>query len=124
VALCVLLSQRASSQTTTGSILGAITDPSGTAVRGALVTVTNEGTNITVIGMLTDSSGNYVATTLPPGRYSFSVKAPGFKVAVSAGILVNVQDRVEVNIAMEVGQLSETVEVVGAAQPLQTDSFL
>src|SRR5579872_1923121 len=82
VALCLLLSPPAMSQTTTGSILGLVTDPSGAAVPGAEVTVTNEATDIAVIRMITDSSGNYVATTLPPGPYSVSVRATGFKTAV------------------------------------------
>ncbi len=102
--------------------MGVVTDPSGNTVLGAEVTVTNEETAIAVIRMTTDSSGNYVATALSPGRYSVSVKSAGFKVFVSAGIIVNVQDRIAVNVPMEVGQLSETVEVVGAAQALQTDS--
>ena len=66
-------------QTTTGSIVGTITDPSGAAVPGAVITVTNEATGIVAIRLTADSSGNYVATTLPPGRYSVTVEATGFK---------------------------------------------
>ncbi len=109
-------------QTTTGSIVGVVTDPSGAAVPDATVTVTNEGTGIAVLRLTTDTSGNYVATALPPGRYSVTVEARGFKKSVSPGINLSVQDRLGVNVTLEVGQVSETVEVVGAAPALQTDS--
>jgi hypothetical protein len=109
-------------QTTTGSIVGTVTDPSGAAVPGATVTVTNEGTGIVVIRLTTDPSGNYVATTLLPGRYSITVEATGFKKSVSPGINLSVQDRLGVNVTLEVGQVTETVEVIGAAPALQTDS--
>jgi hypothetical protein len=109
-------------QTTTGSIVGTVSDPSGGAVAGARVAVANEGTGIVAITLVTDSSGNYVATTLPPGRYSVTVEATGFKKSVSPGINLSVQDRIGVNVVLEVGQVTETVEVVGAAQALQTDS--
>ena len=119
--LCVLIAP-APAQTTTGSIVGMVTDPTGASVPGAVVTVMNEGTGIAAIRTATDSSGNYVATALPPGRYSVTVEHTGFKKAVSAGINVSVQDRIGANIVMEVGQVSETVEVLGTAQALQTDS--
>lgn len=71
--------RRRVAQTTTGSIVGTITDPSGAAVPGAVITVTNEATGIVAIRLTADSSGNYVATTLPLGRYSVTVEATGFK---------------------------------------------
>src|SRR5437867_100562 len=82
----------ATAQTTTGSIVGTVTDSSGAAVPSASVTVTNEGTGIVVLRMTTDTSGNYVATALPPGRYAVSVEATGFKKSVSPGINLSVQD--------------------------------
>src|SRR5438105_2379236 len=118
----MLTASPALAQTTTGSIVGVVTDPTGASVPGAAVTVMNEGTGIAAIRTTTDSSGNYVATALPPGRYSVSVEHTGFKKALSAGINVSVQDRIGVNIMMEVGQVSETVEVLAVAQALQTDS--
>jgi hypothetical protein len=122
VGACLSVFSPAAAQTTTGSIVGTITDSSGGAVPGAVVTVTNEGTGIVAIRLSTDSSGNYVATTLPPGRYSVTVEATGFKKSVNPGINLSVQDRIGLNVTLEVGQVTETVEVVGAAQQLQTDS--
>jgi hypothetical protein len=108
-------------QTTTGSIVGTVTDVSSAAVPGASVTVTNVDTNTTT-KTPTDSSGNYVVTPLPVGNYSVAVEAQGFKRSVRSGIPVNVQDRVGVNFVLEVGQLTETVEVAASAPALQTDT--
>src|SRR5439155_4127807 len=122
VVCTIVLGVAALAQTTTGSIVGIVTDPGGASVPGATVTVTNEGTGVVAIKMTTDSSGNYVATALPPGRYVVTIEAAGFKKSVSPGINLSVQDRIGLNVALEVGQLTETVEVTGAAQALQTDS--
>src|SRR6185369_394385 len=92
-ATCVLVYIPAAAQTTTGSIVGTVTDPSGAAIPSANVIVTNEGTGIVVIRLQTDSSGNYVATALPPGQYSVTVEATGFKRSVNTGISLSVQDR-------------------------------
>src|SRR6266852_4228480 len=122
IALCLLLSlQPLTAQTTTGSIVGTVTDSSSAAVPGASVTVTNVDTNITT-KTTTDSSGNYVVTPLPVGHYSVAVEAQGFKRSVRGGIPVNVQDRIGVNLVLEVGQLTETVEVAASAPALQTDT--
>src|SRR5712692_5129315 len=111
----------AAAQTTSGSIVGVVTDPTGAAVPGASVTVTNVDTGITT-KTSTDSSGNYGVTPLPVGHYSVTVEAQGFKKSVNSGITLNVQDRIGVNVALEVGQLTETIEVQGAAPTLQTDT--
>src|SRR5579871_5570255 len=120
VAIC-LLSAAVSAQTTTGSIVGTVTDTSGAAVANAAVTITNLDTGI-ANKTTTSSTGDYVVTPLAVGRYSVTVEAPGFKKSVNGGITLNVQDRIGVNVVLEVGQITETVEVVGAAPALQTDT--
>jgi hypothetical protein len=122
ITVCLLLSlEPLAAQTTTGSIVGTVTDNSGAAVPGAAVTVTNVDTNITT-KTTTDSSGNYVVTPLPVGHYSVAKEARGFKRSLNEGITLNVQDRIGVNVALELGQISETVEVTAAAPALQTDT--
>jgi len=111
----------APAQTTAGSIIGAVTDTTGAVVPNAAVTIRNVDTGITTKAV-TDSSGNYVVTPLQVGHYSVTVEAQGFKKSVSGGITLNVQDRIGVNVVLEVGQITETVEVVGAAPALQTDT--
>ena len=111
----------AAAQTTTGSIVGKVTDPTGGVVPNAAVTVTNVDTGIST-KTATDSSGNYAVTPLPVGNYSVTVEATGFKKSVNSGITLNVQDRIGVNVTLEVGPVSETVEVTGAAPRLETDT--
>ena len=56
------------------------------------------------------------------GHYSVAVEAKGFKKSVNGGITLNLQDRIGVNVVLELGQVTETVEVIGAAPALQTDT--
>src|SRR5215471_8262834 len=111
----------AMAQTTTGSIVGTVTDKTGALVPGAAITVTNTDTGSTNKAV-TDSSGNYAVTPLPVGHYSLTVEAKGFKKSVSGGITLNLQDRIGVNVVLELGQITETVEVQGVAAALQTDT--
>src|SRR5215467_5432088 len=108
-------------QTTTGSIVGIVTDPSGATIGAAAVTLTSLDTGIAT-RTITDSTGNYVGTPLRIGRYSVGVEASGFKMSLRTDITVNVQDRVRVDVALQVGPFTDTVEVVAAAPPLQTDT--
>ena len=108
-------------QTTSGSIVGSVTDPSGGLIAGAAITVTNMDTNITVKAT-TDSTGNYVVTPLSVGRYAVTVEAAGFKRSHRADIILNVQDRVRVDAALEVGAVTDTVEVGAAAPQLESDT--
>ena len=110
-----------SAQTTAGSIVGTVTDPSGAVIAGANITITNVGTNIAVKAT-TDTAGEYVVTPLEVGRYSVSAEATGFKRSVRSDIQVNVQDRVRVDAKLEVGQVTDTVEVAGEAPILETDT--
>ena len=87
----------------------------------ATVTVTNMGTG-SQFTTTTDSSGNYVATPLQVGRYSVAVVATGFKKDVKSAIQVDVQARVRMDFSLQVGDMTQSVEVVSATPLLQTDS--
>src|SRR5690242_208315 len=119
--LCLAAALVLNAQTTSGSIVGTITDPSGAVIGGANITITNVDTNISV-KTTTDQAGNYVVTPLAIGRYSVSVEAAGFKKSVRSDIPLNVQDRVRVDATLEVGAVTDTVEVQAAAPLLQTDT--
>src|SRR5216684_1392048 len=108
-------------QTTTGSIVGTVSDASGGVIAGASVTITNMDTGIAV-KTATDNAGNYVITPLQVGRYSVAVEAAGFKKSIRSDITVNVQDRIRVDAALEVGAVTDTVEVQASAPLLQTDT--
>src|SRR5579864_8413980 len=122
LALCLVLAVTPlNAQTTAGSIVGTVTDPSGAIIAGASITITNVGTNIAV-KTTSDSAGEYVVTPLEVGRYSVTFEATGFKRSLRPDIQVNVQDRVRVDTKLEVGQVTDTVEVAAAAPILETDT--
>lgn len=100
--ICVLAS-RALAQSTTGSIGGTVTDPSGAVIPNAAIMVTDLGTNIET-RTTTDQSGSYVVTPLPIGLYSVAVEAKGFKKFVASGIQLNVQDRLRVDATLQLGR--------------------
>ena len=95
-----------------GSILGTVTDPSGGVIPGAKVTVTNEATNTSIV-VETNAVGNYVVPFLLPTKYTISVAADGFKSTTRNGVVVQVQDRVTLNFALEIGVPTETVTITG-----------
>lgn len=106
-------------QQETGSITGAILDPSGGVVPGAQVTIQNQST-MTSFDCTSDAAGFYSGPQLAPGIYTITVKATGFKAAVRANVEVRVADRLRVDFDLQVGAVTQTVEVTGAAPLLQT----
>ncbi len=98
-------------QDVTATIQGAVQDPTGAAVPNAKVTVTNTDRNEAIRTITTDASGNYSAPLLPIGHYSLKVEAQGFKTFTRSGIVLNVNDNLKLNIKLDVGAVSETVEV-------------
>jgi len=106
-------------QSTTGRILGIVTDPSGAVVAGANVTVTDvqRGAKRTLV---TDASGQYVAPNLPPGLYTVRVEAPGFKSAERPNIQLEVAKDVSVDVALQTGEVTQTVTVTEQVPLLDT----
>lgn len=109
------------SQESTGNISGTVTDPSGAVVPEVSVTVTNAGTGVTR-SVKTTSAGLFVVTNLPVGNYDLSVSAPGFKKFTAQRIRVNVNDRLNIPVALEVGGATETVSVSETGVQLQAQS--
>jgi hypothetical protein len=116
VCLALTVSVPMFSQTTTGRILGSVSDQSGAAVAGAAVVVTDvqRGTTRTTA---TDASGDYAAPELQPGVYKVRAEAKGFKSVERVNIVVEVAEDLRVDISLPTGQISETV-VVNAEVPL------
>jgi hypothetical protein len=98
-------------QDITGSIGGTILDPSGAVVPNAKVTVTNTDRNQVVRIITTESTGSYSVPYIPVGTYAIRVEAAGFKTQEHTGVVLNVADDLRINIRLEVGATSETVEV-------------
>lgn len=98
-------------QEVSGSITGAVLDPSGAHVPNAKITITNTDRNHDIRTATTDASGVYSATFLPIGNYKVKVVADGFKTTNRTGIVLNVNDVLKLNLIMEVGAISEMVDV-------------
>jgi len=113
------LASVASAQVTAATIVGTITDASGGALPGVTVTARNvdTGFNRTVPS---NEVGAYRLEFLPIGRYSVEIALSGFKTVTRSGIVLNVNDTVKVDTAMEIGGLSETVVVEGEAPVVNT----
>jgi hypothetical protein len=108
-------------QVNTADILGTATDSSGAVVPGVKITAKNAGTAAEYTAV-TDSGGNYMIRLLPSGRYSMRAEASGFKAWTTAEVALAVGDRLRQEIRLEVGQVTQTVEVTAEAPALQSDS--
>jgi hypothetical protein len=104
-----------------GAITGTVTDPKGEAIPNATVHLTNIETNFT-LETKTDGSGVYTFQPIKIGNYTVSVGAAGFSTTTKSGLVLHVNGRLEANIALQVGKVTETLSVNGDATPLlQTD---
>ena len=95
---------------TSGEITGLVTDSSGSAVAGATVMVRNKATGATR-NITTNNEGLYTFPSLLPGQYDLKIEQQGFKTAVRDNITLEVQQTVRLDVAMEVGQVGETVTI-------------
>jgi hypothetical protein len=97
-------------QTNFGRISGSVKDSNGAAIPNANVTITNLATNL-VRTATTDDEGFYTATNLPVGSYSVAAERAGFKHATQSGIAVTADARLTVDVTLEPGQVTETVQI-------------
>ncbi len=107
---------------TAGTITGIVSDETGAVIPNATITVTNAGTGVVVRTLKTTPAGVYVAEALPVGTYQVAVEAPGFQSAVQSGIVLNVADRLAVNLTLKVGQVTEKIEVTATPRVVETES--
>src|SRR5580704_13448901 len=108
-------------QTTYGSVTGLVADSSGAAITGADVTVTNTGTAEKRVQQ-TGTDGLYSFVNLLPGQYRIEVEKPGFKRIARPDVVVEVGQSVRIDLTMQVGEVSQTVEVTGETPQLQAES--
>ncbi|MGB2625046.1 MAG: carboxypeptidase regulatory-like domain-containing protein [Candidatus Acidiferrum sp.] len=124
IAALVLISMGAPgvlAQDVTASIYGTVTDPSGAAVVGANVTAKSIERGITYTAV-TDDAGLYRISQLPVGNYELRVEKQGFQTTVHPAFTLVLNQSALVDVALKVGQVSQTVEVTGAAPILKTES--
>src|SRR5437868_13721813 len=121
LSLLVLLSVPVLAQKFTGTIRGTVTDKSGAVVPNAQVTVTNNATGDSRT-VTTNAEGEYVALELNPGTYTVRVKAPNFKEFIGNNVVLNVSSATVANAQLEVGNVSETVEIQASNLQVETTS--
>lgn len=102
-----------------GTLQGTVMDPSGAVIPNATVTVTNKATNVATVRK-SSSGGFFVAAPLPPGTYSITVKAPGFKTLIQDNVVVNALEIRSLNLKLSLGEATQTVSVTSAPPVLHT----
>src|SRR5712671_515059 len=103
-----------------GSIFGTVTDPQGNAIAGAKVKVTSV-TKGTIFETTTNESGNYDVTHLIPDAYRIKIESPGFKSYDIASVQVSADTGAHVDAQLQVGAVTQSVEVTGEIPQLKTD---
>ncbi len=107
-------------QEVSAGITGAVTDATGGAVAQAAVTARDVDRG-TTWNTTTNEQGIYFFPRVPPGNYELRIEAKGFKTAVRSDIVLEVNQRARVDMSMEIGAVTESIEVTGSAPLLQTD---
>ena len=105
-------------QSTTGGVNGTITDTTGAVVPGTSVTLSNVGTGVEVTSE-SNASGFFVFVNVQPGNYTLVAEQAGFKTALLPTFNVGVNQTVTQNLSLEVGNVTETIEVMAQAEQLQ-----
>jgi hypothetical protein len=116
----MLMTPPARAQVYSGSVAGAVTDPSGAVVPNAAVTLTDVAKGFPY-ATVTDSSGRYVLRNLAPGVYSLKVEAKGFTPYAQTGITLTVQQNATVDVALQLGATTAAVNVTAAAPLLAAE---
>jgi hypothetical protein len=117
----VLAVSPAFGQAVTGTILGTVTDSTGAVIPGASVTLTHTATGRTRT-VTTDSAGEYTAPSMPTGKYTVEVELTGFKKVTTSNIDVGVDQRIQVNVKLEIGAMTDAITVTGTSPLVQTSS--
>jgi hypothetical protein len=108
------------SQTVNATLLGTVTDITGGILANAKVTITEVNTGVSRSGQ-TNESGNYTFPNLPPGQYTVTVEAAGFKKETRKDIALLVNSAPRVDVQLQPGEVTETIEITGAPPALQTE---
>jgi hypothetical protein len=117
----VLCSPILRSQSTNASITGRVTDPSKALIVGANVAAVSSGTSFRYEAV-TNASGEYYLTNLPPGSYRLEIEKTGFKKLIKPDVTLHVQDALEINFEMTLGPASQSVTVEAGAPLVNTES--
>ncbi|MDP9038326.1 MAG: TonB-dependent receptor [Acidobacteriota bacterium] len=108
-------------QSTNGSVVGQVTDPTGAAVARATVTLTSTATGVTRVATASQV-GEFTLDEVPIGTYTLAVASPSFRRFLASNVIVNVATVTRVDARLEVGNVSETVEVSATSIQVETES--
>jgi hypothetical protein len=111
----------ARAQNISGAMLGNVTDPSGAPVSGAQVTITSAATN-RATRLTTNAEGYFEANLLPPGLYAVKASFAGFKTALRDNVTLQVESRLRLDFALEIGDASSSISVTGEAPLVESET--
>ncbi len=115
--MCVVVSNQAFAQTSNATLGGTVSDATGALIPGVSVTATNTGTGI-VSTVISNEAGAYQFASLQTGAYRVSAELPGFQTAAFEGVALGISQQVRLNFTLQVGSVSQAVEVTVAADTL------
>jgi len=108
-------------QSSSGTISGIVTDPSGAAISESEILVVNDTTRVQYAAR-TNQEGIYLVSNVPPGSYRIQVSKLGFKTIIKPDIPLNVQDALALNFSLPLGAVSEVVTIHGGAPLVNTET--
>jgi len=111
----------ANAQLTSGDLVGTITDPAGAAVPQAKVEIVEESTGVRT-SQTSDTNGQYRFNNLPIGKYDLTISATGFAASTLKAVAIELNKTATQNISLTIGQVSQTLEVVEAAESIDTST--
>lgn len=121
LALMISAAAFLAAQTFTGTVTGIVTDPNAAAVPGATIRLKNEATG-DVRQTTSGADGLYIFSQILPGTYELSVESKGFRRSVQTGAALRVNQTLELNVALQLGEVSQTVEVSAGVTLLDTQT--
>jgi Carboxypeptidase regulatory-like domain/TonB dependent receptor-like, beta-barrel len=121
IVLCLVFAFVVRAQSVNASLSGRITDPSQARIADARVAAINTGTS-SRYQVASDSSGEYVLANLPPGAYRIEIEKPGFRTLARPDVILHVQDALEIDFQLSLGESRDTVMVEGGAPLVNTES--
>lgn len=117
----LLIAGAARGQATTGTIQGTVRDVAGAIIPGATVTVTNVNTNVSSTWM-TNENGDFTAPFQLPGDYQITIEKPNYKRLVRSGVTLRIDERAVADVALEPGEVTETINVVADTPLIKTET--
>src|SRR5258708_30576762 len=117
VVLIAALPAFAQVDSTTATLRGVVTDPTGAVISGATVTATNPSTGITKVAKAA-ADGSYQIPALPPGSYQVTIEVTGFSQEIIKALELSVGQSTAFDVHLKVGTFSDVIEVTGESVPL------